>query len=504
MKNDKEFCIAPFTNIFIAGSGDLYLCCAYEQRYANLYDSSVDDILYGEKICDLRRQSAELELSCRKCNYAHKTHNPKNLGAQELLEPFQDVNIAKIQMEIGYFCPSRCSFCEQPHHVKSHLPYDKLKELILRTKPAEIQLQGGESYYVPGAKEFFAWIIENKADTKILMHTNCVIPEKDAKFMLDLVDGLSLNLYGVSSETFYFTTGMHFAKAQAFVNRMIAENRQRDGKVELLPKLLVTPTTLGEIAKFLSFSNDLGVEFFRIYFDCVYDFSKTPHEGIQCLFTSINRCLNDMGKLSPTTEKDLEISLQRIGFVRQYDHPEQVRAEALLEKLIDSSELNEPNHELDVDLLCVTENCLNMRLDMQISEYWHAMDLLFNRIEKMQLEGFNLRFSVFDFNLHEIPLAIEYAQNVNAKSISFIWSDSAEYFMSRYDNECKLRLYTLIEKATEELDYPIYGLEVLQNNILLIRKRDDKTEYSIDVSQMKNFMKRKELSREEAFASKNL
>ena len=65
----NNFCSAPWTSLFIDTNGDVKPCCASTYPLGNVNNDSIDDVLSGEVIKDVRQQllSGEKPEHCRSC-----------------------------------------------------------------------------------------------------------------------------------------------------------------------------------------------------------------------------------------------------------------------------------------------------------------------------------------------------------------------------------------------------------------------------------------------------
>ena len=270
--NDSRFCTATFTSLFIAGNGNVYPCCGYNSKgvsLGNLFTDEVDEILLGIKAQKNRQASLNGCLECNRCNYSTKSYNPQGLSLENFKSDFDPSMVSKIQFELGYKCNSRCCFCNQPHQSNKSLPIEKIKELIIRCSPEDIQLQGGEYYYNKGAKELLEWLTTNKKNAKVFMHTNCVLPEKVAESFMKCVDIFSLNLYGASPSTFSAVTGLNFDIAIKFIKKLVELRESRDEfkDKEFMFKMTTCPTTFHEIPDFCYLGKELKVDSVRFALD---------------------------------------------------------------------------------------------------------------------------------------------------------------------------------------------------------------------------------------------
>ena len=480
MLESPKFCFAPFTNIFIKGNGAVYLCCSNQQDdvcFGNLLHDSVDEILYGARVESLRRQAAKLELPCNSCVYGHKSNNPKRLSLENIFLPFSEKNIGKIQVELGYFCPSSCSFCNQPHHIKNHLPYEKLKELIIRTNPKQIQLQGGEAFYVTGARDFFLWLGENKLDARIFMHTNCMIPSKELPLILDVIDTISLNLYGMTSDTFYFTTGMNFSKAISFVhNILIAIDSQRLTNRARL-KLLVTPTTLGDIPIFMDLVAKVKADNnnWLVRLDFSYDFLNTPREKILNLFRIINRRLGKPSYEYNYIKEVFDPAFHALGFKREVDLPSPSNKRQIFDALKVLTVFDHSRKFMRTPVPSVSESCTYLHFDANFTDYQEALEEFEGYLTQFLDYERCLVFTVYDFNLHEIPLIIDYARSVGAARVDLILTESAHKCLARYRNEFEIRIYKAIVEACNRCGLLVNGLDEFATNFIHSSSEDGKT-----------------------------
>ena len=307
----ENFCWATFNALFIRASGHAFPCCGYQGPdvcVGNIHTDSVDDILHGASAMMNRKLSASLQLSCSHCSFRPKSYNPDGatLSAKDIFS-WNEKSLRKLQFEIGYFCNSRCSFCDQPHLRKDSLPLDKIKEIISRCEPEEIQLQGGEFYYNEGAVDFLSWLAEHKGAAKIMMHTNCVIPPKKAELFVESMDFLSLNLYGGSAGTFEAVTGLKFEKAIAFIEELVAvrDRKGRSKDLTLALKMTTTPTTFHEIPDVILLADRLGVDNVRFSFDfkTVSSFlEKTENEFIARVWDRTNDAIDQVSVPVETKE----------------------------------------------------------------------------------------------------------------------------------------------------------------------------------------------------------
>lgn len=316
--SDPRFCIAPFSTLFIRASGDVLPCCSHHSpdvAIGNIFHDSVDEILYGARAHLNRQRAFDLTLSCNGCKFKHKVINPKNhVVDRSFVDNWNEGMIGKLQVEIGYFCNSRCSFCDQPHMSKGSLPLDKIKEIVQRCRPKKIMVQGGEVYYNAGGPEFVEWLADNKGDALTFMHTNCVLPVKFAKTCLDGLDDISLNLYGASPGTFSAVTGLKLEKAIAFIEELVALRARPENTRHptLHFKMTTCPTTFHEIPDAIRLGDRLKADNVRFAFDYyVSDFvNRYRNEFLARIWDRTNEAIADVS--IPVHTKTLE----KFGFRR--------------------------------------------------------------------------------------------------------------------------------------------------------------------------------------------
>lgn len=315
---DPRFCLAPFTSLFIAANGYAFPCCSHHGSdvvLGNIFTDSVDEILCGARATFNRKRSLDLTLPCNSCSYAHKTNNPKNLsfGPKDVIR-WEYGQLGKLQVEVGYFCNSRCSFCDQPHGSKGSLPFEKIKEIILKCKPNFVELQGGEVYYNKGGPEFIEWLGDNKNGATAFMHTNCVLPTQFAHLCSDVFDFISLNMYGASHSTFQAVTGLKFEKATDFIEHLVSL-RDRKGRAEELTlafKMTTCPTTFHELPDAVELADRLKVDSARFAFDAfVHKFvARYNNEFTARIWDRLNDAI-DNARIEVHTK-----NVEAFGFVR--------------------------------------------------------------------------------------------------------------------------------------------------------------------------------------------
>lgn len=318
---DSRFCWATYNNIFVAGNGWVYSCCheySEKSRRGNIFYDSIDEVLFGERSNHLRNQMKIGQLHCNKCTSSHKSYNPNHLDESVLYDDWKANHIALLQVEVGYTCNSRCSFCQQPHMTKGKsIPFDKIKELLKVTKPTKFQLQGGEIFYNEGAVDFIEWLNENNEGIDCYMHTNCVVPTKYVDLINECFDVVSLNLYGATEQSFWAVTGMRFDSAINFITTLAKKRTtsKRSKSLELKGKFLLTPTTFHEIPLACEILANSGVDNVRFNADYGYpmdDFVKRyDNEFTARIWLRLNEVLDAI---------DIPVayeSLERFGFSRQ-------------------------------------------------------------------------------------------------------------------------------------------------------------------------------------------
>ena len=284
--SNKGFCFAPFNYVFIVANGDVFPCC-YSQTIrsvcmGNVFDEQILNILTGSKAKGLLQDSINGTLKCDVnilelknlndaaiCTKSCKKHNKTNLDFDDIIGHRNLKHISYLQLELGFFCNSRCAMCKQHNDDQRQLTYNQQKDIIKATSPDTIGLQGGEVYYIDGAKDFMLWLKDNKGKAKVTNHTNGNMPLSFAEDFIALYDYTELSTYGSSPATHEAVTGMKFEKTWQFMEEIIKirNNTPEYSDKTIGSKMTIVPTAFHEIPDMCFLAEDKGTDYISFGFD---------------------------------------------------------------------------------------------------------------------------------------------------------------------------------------------------------------------------------------------
>ena len=130
---NDTFCSAPWTSLFIGTNGDVKPCCASTYPLGNVNEHSLDDILDGEKIRDVRQSllSGDKPGHCQYCydNEAISGSSTRHYFNENA--PITDPELDKFQLKQidirwSNHCNLRCLYCA-PHSSSSIAEFQGIK-----------------------------------------------------------------------------------------------------------------------------------------------------------------------------------------------------------------------------------------------------------------------------------------------------------------------------------------------------------------------------------------
>ncbi len=189
MFRKKNFCKAPFVNIYVDAKGNVTPCCFNRKDvYGNIYNQHIDEIWNSKTAQKLRQlfKNKQFPENCKICKNAIESKNYYNSG----LSVFSKFNAKKpiiqsIDLELSYKCNINCIMCYL-HSDNYDLTPEQENLILLRLKPLfnnlkRAQFYGGEPLIIPIYYKIWNAIIESNPNCFILIQTNGTLINEEIK-----------------------------------------------------------------------------------------------------------------------------------------------------------------------------------------------------------------------------------------------------------------------------------------------------------------------------------
>lgn len=246
MRNNKTFCIKPWTHACVRTNGDITLCCrSTDIENFNLKTSSFSDWWSSEFLANIRSQmlAGEQPEPCQLC-YAHEKQGAESLRQKsnreyKIFEQYADRTLAylgypaqspvDVELQLTNLCNLKCLMCHEDESSSLYAENKKLNIHIinnddykvtltevdhikswLKTSPKKITFRGGEPLMSAEIKQILQWGVANSLldQTEVCITTN--VTKLDAewieilKSVTNLKIMLSLDSIGPLSEYIRF------------------------------------------------------------------------------------------------------------------------------------------------------------------------------------------------------------------------------------------------------------------------------------------------------------
>lgn len=147
----KNFCTAPFTQVFIYPNSDVFVCCEGAGYLGSLKNKSLEELWNGPEARELRKEflsgspkQCEKNISCKSC---HKNYDDQLLNVQ--LSEFQEQPPMALDLILNGKCNIDCIMCDVKNQIIS-LPNtaEFKKEIVEKVYPTvkKISLKSGEPF----------------------------------------------------------------------------------------------------------------------------------------------------------------------------------------------------------------------------------------------------------------------------------------------------------------------------------------------------------------------
>lgn len=165
----STYCPRLFEHVFIKASGKVYICCHYRPiSFGNINKKKLLDIWQNSiRLKLFRWMSLHRFLFCYfDCGLLSKKEKTFNY-----FDKMVNIYPHLLKIEYGYSCNLACIMCEQNHDSLEMTDINVFKNNVDWSKVENIELQGGEILYMPGAKELYVWLTE-RLDKKLDVISN--------------------------------------------------------------------------------------------------------------------------------------------------------------------------------------------------------------------------------------------------------------------------------------------------------------------------------------------
>jgi MoaA/NifB/PqqE/SkfB family radical SAM enzyme len=286
-------CNALWGGIDIDYNGDIHNCCARAVNIGNINETPFEEIWNGEKIKQLRALSHKNKLFCGNCGQFWRTMKLDEVASSLPLE--SDPGLVKYMLLTpSHFCNASCYMCSQDHRNRETVNYEKIKEILLITKPDHLILAGGEVFYAPGIEEFMEWLKKERPVKNIGMNTNGAIPEKFIDYWLEIFEYVDFSILGTTPEVLESVMRIKFDTVMKNAKKLI-ELRGNKKRPRITWAYTTVPTNFHEAPDAVLKAEDMGFDALGF----AVDMATMPH----FLFNSRNLSSRIFRKLKFAIDK---------------------------------------------------------------------------------------------------------------------------------------------------------------------------------------------------------
>ncbi len=150
----QKHCSRLWNSLVVRHTGLVFPCCSLpiteENSIGNILNDSLHDIINGEKVREMRRQSLSESLPCY-----DSCEQVRTFEAYPIPKPNTDLAemeaYADLQIEYGELCNVDCVMCWQDRTNNKVLPYETLKQKLPLESWQMITVYGGEVFVMKDA-----------------------------------------------------------------------------------------------------------------------------------------------------------------------------------------------------------------------------------------------------------------------------------------------------------------------------------------------------------------
>lgn len=232
-----------FHELFINHEGYVFPCCLVWGK-DHMRIGHIDDIDLMDKIKKFKEYCF-----CEKYKLVH--------GKAEEVIDYELLNI-----ELSLACNGKCALCCvcAPDWHGTYDYYDSLTELIGRCKPKIVRVQGGEVLVQQRSMEWMSSLRKKFSDIRYSIITNGNAGADTVKRIESLFDEAIISMMGFQPETYRKIMGLDVEVVKNTIAELV-----RHGKVDVMPKYLITPLNLHEVSLYIAWCLSAGVRRIEIY-----------------------------------------------------------------------------------------------------------------------------------------------------------------------------------------------------------------------------------------------
>lgn len=219
LKQSKNFCAAPWTNLYLEANGDILTCCVGQTVLGNIRNTHLSEILNGKTAVEIRNTLIKDQPhdNCTVCQKFNSDYDPWLRGHYNNLPKELDIdydstefNLAGVDLRWSNTCNFKCVYCEPKYSngierelnvTFSNGDYgnSEILDFVLTNQDniKEIYLAGGEPLLMKENRQFLEQF--KNFDTKLRINTNLSnIDEKNS--MLGIIKKFKDVLWTISVE----------------------------------------------------------------------------------------------------------------------------------------------------------------------------------------------------------------------------------------------------------------------------------------------------------------
>ncbi|MFP4053358.1 MAG: radical SAM protein [Phycisphaerae bacterium] len=290
------FCVTPWSNLSIAGSG-ISTCCSMRKEFRPTFDDihegmSLLELFQHRKLVAARKAILNgnagkvCTLACPKfSDFTHGLSKPGRLAQMytedldQTPEPYRR-NIERIEaainnaeagegfyppsmtVQLGNACNIRCSMCGWVRRDPYKMP-PKLQPMIFEGMPylRRLRLTGGEPAIFPFAKEVVAAAGEHP-QLRLAINTNATLLDEDFWYeaLTDQFCALRISIDAASPETYHaIRKGGDFDTVMK-VTREVASRRRSRQEPEIVWSFVIQQANRHEVVPFAELAVECGVD----------------------------------------------------------------------------------------------------------------------------------------------------------------------------------------------------------------------------------------------------
>lgn len=260
----KSFCPRLWEEVFINENGNVFSCCNGPAILGNIYQESLETILNNETVHSFRQKSLAGRLECfDKCTLLNK----QKISASRKTINANYSCLKRLKFTVGKTCNISCIMCRQNHNEKKFLNFEKFVENVNINPLSDIEIQGGEPFFIPEAKLFLEYFA--RKGKKVSFLTNgLLINDQWAEWTALHSNWVCVSINAATKKTHeLINRGSCWEIVLKNIQRIIAARVKYNSSVKIIGHMTIVPQNFQEIPSFIKNYKHLGFDHINFGYD---------------------------------------------------------------------------------------------------------------------------------------------------------------------------------------------------------------------------------------------